>query len=246
MLENFWRTILSNLHKLCLNLNREIKNNKLAIYTWGNVSVRKSEDEILIKPSGIAFDKIKLNDLSQISIKNGNLISGKKPSVDTLIHLEIYKAFPKTKSIIHTHSLYATSFAQAKKYIPLLGTTHADYFKSDIPLADQIKLNNKDQMETLVGKSIVRSAKKNLLQNDPVKAVLIPSHGPVIWSDKAENIIESAVVLERIAKLAYFTMNINPKIVINKKDKSIFDFHYSRKHGKRKYYGQSIRQTRNS
>ena len=159
----------------------------------GNVSVRDGRI-INIKPSGIPFNSLKEEDISQVDIKTGYLTKGKKPSVDTAIHLEIYKAFPNTGAVIHTHSTYASTFAQAKKDIPILGTTHADYFPTSIPVADQVCLQSKEKMETLVGKSLVKKINDLDLGKLQANAVLIPRHGPVVWCEKSSDIVEYAVV----------------------------------------------------
>ena len=224
----------------CLALNKDVAKNKLALYTWGNVSVR-DENNIYIKPSGVPFNSLKKEDISQINIQTGLLSKGKKPSVDTAIHLEIYKAFPNTGSVIHTHSTYASSFAQAKRDIPILGTTHADYFSTSIPVADQIFLRSGETMESMVGKSLVRKINELGLGDLNANAVLIPSHGPVIWCEKSSKIIEYAIVLEELAKLAYFTLTLNPSVKLEREDLDIFKFHFDRKNGKEKYYGQEIR-----
>ena len=224
----------------CLALNKEVANKRLAIYTWGNVSVRDGSI-VNIKPSGIPFNSLKEEDISQVDIETGRLIKGKKPSVDTAIHLEIYKAFPNTGAVIHTHSTYASTFAQAKKDIPILGTTHADYFPTSIPVADQICLQSKEKMETLVGKSLVKKINDLDLGTLRANAILIPSHGPVVWCEKSSDIVEYAVVLEELAKLAYFTLTLNPLVDLGREDLDIFNFHFERKNGKEKYYGQDIR-----
>ena len=246
MLKVSWSKTLVDPVDTCLKLNKEIEKKKLAIYTWGNVSTKFGEKDIIIKPSGIPFKKIKKDDMSQVNIKSGKLISGKKESVDTLIHLEIYRAFPETRSVIHTHSTYATCFAQARKEIPILGTTHADYFKGIIPVAEQVALSDSIKMETLIGRSIVEKAGSFCNDDEFVKAVLIPSHGPIIWSKKVENIIEYAVVLEEVARLAFLTLSLSPSIKPDNKDSEIFDFHFTRKNGKGKYYGQTVWKTRDT
>ena len=230
---------MQNTRVVCRKLNQEISRQGLAIYTWGNVSV-KNENSIFIKPSGVPFDELKDDDISEVRLQDSEHLSGKKPSVDTPIHLEIYRNFANINAVIHTHSHYATAFAQAKTQIPILGTTHADYFPNDIPVAEQITLNEQERMETLVGRSIVELLKKNI-KSDAVLPVLIPSHGVVLAMQDETNIIEYAVVLEEVAKLAAHTLMIKPDVSLLKKDLDIFEYHFNRKHGVNRYYGQTVR-----
>ena len=225
----------------CMKFNKAIAQNKLSIYTWGNVSVKDGTKNIRIKPSGVPFQTLTKKDVSLVDIKSGNLLSGKRQSVDTLIHLEIYKAFPETKCVIHTHSTFLTSFAQAKKEVPILGTTHADYFNHSIPVANQVQLDETHIMETLVGQSVVDVAKQHFDVGTETMAVLIPCHGSIIWTENPSRIIEYAIVLEEIAKLAYLTLTLVPNTQPNEQDLGVFKFHYLRKNGEKKYYGQNIR-----
>lgn len=223
----------------CLYLNKSLKENNLVKLTWGNASVLTADGKhVIIKPSGVDFTKINYSDLCIIELYTGNLISGMKPSVDTQIHLEIYKAFPEIKSIIHSHSKFATSWAQAHKNIPILGTTHADYFISDIPVARQLENNELDEYEKNLGISVVDYFQKHKINPLNIPAILLPSHGVMVFSDSTKRTLECAIVLEEIAEMAYYTLNINPSIKRTKLSEVLYKKHFERKNGINRYYGQ--------
>lgn len=229
---------MHDLRHLCLELNLNIPKERLALFTWGNVSVR-ADDNIFIKPSGVPFEEITKAQISEVEISTGKVLSGLKPSVDTNIHIEIYKSDADVRSVIHTHSPYATMFSQAKKMIPLIGTTHADYFPCDIPVTEEFSFNPKaNDMETLMGRAVVDCAKQSYPVGTHAKAVLMASHGVMLWSSNPKKIIEYSIALEEIAKLALGSLQLNPNHKPTEKDKKMFDFHYQRKHGKEQYYGQ--------
>ena len=213
---------------------KKICESGLVIGSWGNVSFR-NKDTITITPSGISIDDLKLEKLVRVDI-SGNLIDKEhKPSVDTDIHLEIYKGFDGVKSVIHTHSEYATIFSQAKLPIPCVGTTHSDYFYGEIPIVNDLTKEQIDnEFEKNSGKSIVDFFKENKINSLHMKAALLPSHGPVVWGESIEDAVENAIVLEHIAKLAYRTLLLNE---VNM-DTNLIDKHFFRKHGKDSYYGQ--------
>jgi L-ribulose-5-phosphate 4-epimerase len=223
----------------CLYLNKSLKENNLVKLTWGNASVLSEDGKfVIIKPSGVDFDKLTFSQLCIVELYTGKLISGMKPSVDTAIHLEIYKAFPEIKSVIHSHSKFATSWAQALTPIPILGTTHADYFLSDIPVARQLEKYELDDYEKNLGKSVVdyfQSMKINPLN---IPAVLLPGHGVMVFSDSPKRTLECAIVLEEIAEMSYYTKTINPEIQPCKLSKELYTKHFERKNGINKYYGQ--------
>jgi len=224
--------------ELCTLLNKEIASNGLAKFTWGNASILHN-DCIIIKPSGVAFDCLEPSMLSVIDIETGKHLDGLKPSVDTDIHLSIYRHDSDARSVMHTHSKFATIFAQAKKSIPILGTTHADYFPCSIPITKQISLNNMDKsMEYTMGQEVIKTSKEYYPPECSTKAVLMHSHGVMIWNNNPEKLVEAAIVLEEIAEMAYSSLSINRDLTIGSKDKEVFDFHYNRKHGGTKYYGQ--------
>lgn len=224
--------------ELCTRLNKEISSKGLAKFTWGNASILHN-DCILIKPSGVPFDSLEPSLLSVIDLKTGNHLDGLKPSVDTDIHLSIYRHDSSARSVMHTHSKFATIFAQAKKPIPMLGTTHADYFPCSIPVTKQISLKNLDEsMEYKMGQEVIRTSKKYYPPECQTKAVLMCSHGVMVWNDNPEKLVEAAIVLEEIAEMAYGALCINSNLATNSNDRLIFDYHYNRKHGGSSYYGQ--------
>ena len=189
---------------------------------------------MVIKPSGISYEEMKPGQMVVVD-KKGNVVEGTlNPSSDTATHLILYKNFPGIRAIVHTHSEWATSWAQAGKDIPALGTTHADYFYGDIPCTRQLtekEIEGDYELET--GNVIVETFKRI----DPmhIPGVLVHSHGPYTWGNSAENAVENAVVLEQIAKMAFntFLLEENPEF-----DKKLLDKHFLRKHGKDAYYGQ--------
>ena len=220
----------------CLYLNQNLVKKNLVKLTWGNASVLTEDlKSIIIKPSGVPFDQLTKNNLSVIDLHSGHNVNGLKESVDTPIHLEMYRNIKGLKSIIHTHSKFATAWAQAQCSIPILGTTHADYFSSDIPVLDNLKNDELVDYEHNLGKQIVNSYKSRLnsLENS---AILIPGHGSVVFTDSVEKTLECAIVLEEIAELAYYTVNIPG--CNNKSNKNLFQKHYQRKNSINRYYGQ--------
>jgi len=223
----------------CLALNKSLKENNLVKLTWGNASVLSEDGKsIVIKPSGVNFSKLSFSQLCIIDLYSGKLVSGMKPSVDTAIHLEIYKAFPEIKSIIHSHSKFATSWAQALKPIPILGTTHADYFLDDIPLARQLKEIELDEYEKNLGQSVVDFFQKSKINPLNIPAILLPGHGVMVFSDSPQRTLECAIVLEEIAEMAYYTTAINPNIQPCRLSRDLYIKHFERKNGINKYYGQ--------
>lgn len=219
----------------CVQANKELKQNGLVKLTWGNVSCKIDNKKIVIKPSGVRFENLSPEDMSIVDIDTGRHISGLKPSVDTEIHLQIYRNMPHIKSVLHSHSKYATSWAQANKRIPLMGTTHADYFDGDIHVIPSIDVDDFSNYEKELGSSIIEYIKNNNI--DP-KCVLLENHGVLVFTDNLNETIECAIVLEEVAEIAFNTLLINPKRSILKKDYNLFAKHYDRKNGKNKYYGQ--------
>lgn len=223
----------------CLYLNKCLKEHNLVKLTWGNASVLcEDKKHVIIKPSGIDFEKLNFSQLCTIELYTGKLISGMKPSVDTAIHLEIYKAFPEIKSIIHSHSKFATSWSQALSSIPILGTTHADYFLSDIPIARQLQSHELVDYEKNLGQSVVEFYQKNKINPLNIPAILLPSHGVMVFSDTPKRTMECAIVLEEIAEMSYYTRVINPSIQLTDLTKELYTKHFERKNGINKYYGQ--------
>ena len=211
----------------------------LVTFTWGNVSgVDRESGLVVIKPSGVSYDGMTAEDMVVVDL-DGKVVEGKwKPSSDTATHVELYKAFPEIGGIVHTHSSYATSWAQAGRDIPCYGTTHADYFYGDIPcLRCLTKEEIEDAYERNTGLLIVSEFAR--LGKDPaeVPGCLCKNHGPFAWGKDAFEAVHNAVVLEEVAKMAYRCETINPSV--RPAPQELQDKHYLRKHGKNAYYGQN-------
>lgn len=208
----------------------------LVTFTWGNVSgIDRGSGLVVIKPSGIPYEKMGVDDLVTVDL-SGNIIEGKwKPSSDTPTHLELYKAFPDCGGIVHTHSKWATSFAQAGREIPALGTTHADYFHGAIPCTREMTAEEiAGEYEKETGRLIVETFK----EEDPVSipGVVVHSHGPFAWGISACHAVHNAVVLEEVAFTDCHAMLINPQRRTMQQE--LLDKHFFRKHGVNAYYGQ--------
>lgn len=230
--------MLEELKKQVYEANMKLPKHGLVTFTWGNVSgIDRKSGLFVIKPSGVDYDALAPEDMVVMDL-NGNRVEGNyKPSSDTATHLELYKAFPAIGGIVHTHSSYATSWAQAGRSIPCYGTTHADYIYGEVPC---LRCLNKEEIEEAyeenTGHLIVSEFKR--LNKDPmaVPAVLCKNHGPFAWGKNAMDAVHNAVVLEEVAKMAYRTEIINPKAVPAPSE--LQDKHYFRKHGANAYYGQ--------
>ena len=218
---------------------KKICNNGLVINSWGNVCASDGS-KVWITPSGVKAKDLDVFSIVEVDLHGNKTHKNKfNPSVDTKIHTELYRHFRQNdgmKSVIHTHSKYATIFAQAKSDIPCLGTTHSDYFYGDIPCVDEL---NDDEIhndfEKNSGKSIIKYFEKYELNPNQIKAALLPSHGVMIWGSSINEAIDNAIVLEHIAELCYHTLNLNKNVIMNEK---LIDKHFLRKHGEEKYYGQ--------
>lgn len=227
--------MLEDLKKKVCDANLELINKGIVIYTWGNVSERDRESNlIVIKPSGINYDTMMPDDMVVVDLE-GNIIEGKwKPSSDMATHLELYKRFKEIGGITHTHSTNAVAFAQAGMDIPALGTTHADYFYGDIPCTRALnKLEVESDYELNTGKVIIETINENNVMGIP--GVVVKNHGPFTWGKDAANSVYNAVVMEKIAEINIKTLQLNSKSTM---ERYILDKHYNRKHGKNAYYGQ--------
>lgn len=230
--------MLENLKKEVLAANLELPARKLVTYTWGNVSgIDREKGLVVIKASGVEYDAMGLDDLVVVDL-DGNIIEGNlRPSSDTATHLELYKMFEDIGGVVHTHSVWATIWAQIGKDIPACGTTHADYFYGDIPCTRKLE---RDEIacayEAETGKVIVET----FLGKNPMHCpgVVVQDHGPFTWGKSAADAVHNAVVLEEVSKMAYFTENMTPG---NRIDAALLNKHFSRKHGKNAYYGQAGR-----
>lgn len=231
--------MLEELKKEVFEANLELIEKELVIYTWGNVSGIDRDSKILaIKPSGVDYNIMKAQDMVLIDLDCKTLEGKYKPSSDTPIHIELYKAFPEIGGIVHTHSSYATIWAQAIKDIPAFGTTHADYFYGDIPCARPLtKEEIESEYEKNTGLVIIETLKKRNINPMDIPAIIIASHGPFTWGKDAKQAVYNAVVLEELSKMAYRTIQINPNT--KSVEKYLLDKHYFRKHGKNAYYGQN-------
>ncbi len=225
--------MLERLKKEVFEANLQLVQEKLVILTWGNASgIDRESNLVVIKPSGVPYHKLKVRDMVVVDM-DGKIIEGDlKPSVDLPIHLAIYRNIPNAGGVVHTHSHFATCWAQARKPIPCLGTTHADYFFGDIPLTE---MPNTEDYENSIGQQII----KCILQNgvERCKAVLVPGHGPFVWGENVEKSVETAFVLEQLAEMAYHTIMINEGN-IKTLEEVYLRKHYERKWGKDAYYGQ--------
>jgi L-ribulose-5-phosphate 4-epimerase len=218
--------------------NMEIPKQKLAIYTFGNVSaIDRTEGVVGIKPSGVPYDVLKPEDIVLIDLENRVVEGSKRPSSDTKTHILLYKNFENIGGICHTHSTYAVAWAQAMKPIPNLGTTHADHLTPSVPVTEVMS----DEMilgdyEHETGNQILNTFNQQNLSYEEVEMVLVACHGPFTWGKNAAKAVYNASVLEELAKMAYLTLQINPHTPPIKQ--SLIDKHYFRKHGKNAYYGQ--------
>ena len=216
--------------------NVALKESGLVLFTWGNVSgITKDRKYVVIKPSGVPYNKISPKDMVVIDL-NGKVLEGDlNPSSDTPTHLELYRNFTNINSIVHTHSTNATSFAQAKIPIKALGTTHADYFYGEIPVTrDLTKEEITSDYELNTGKVIVETFTN--FSPDQVPACLVASHGVFAWGKSCENAVHNAIIVEEIAKMKIYSLMINADI--NQISNVLLNKHYLRKHGKNSYYGQ--------
>ena len=228
--------MLEKLKEEVLKANLLLPKYNLVTFTWGNVSgIDRERGLIVIKPSGVEYDEMKAEDMVVVDM-DGNIVEGSlRPSSDTPTHIELYKAFPNIKGIVHTHSRMATSFAEAGLSIRPFGTTHADYFYGEIPCT---RCLSKDEIESEYERNtgvVIKETFKDL-DPDAIPGVLVRNHGPFTWGTSPSNAVHNAAVLEEVAYMSYYAMTLNPEI--NNVDSYLLDKHYYRKHGKNAYYGQ--------
>ena len=220
--------------KVC-EANLELVKHGLVIFTWGNVSaIDRATGLVVIKPSGVSYDNMKPSDMVVVDL-DGKVVEGTlRSSSDTPTHVVLYRAFPEIGGVVHTHSTYATAWAQAGLDIPNIGTTHADYFHHDIPCtADMTEAEVKGNYEWETGNVIVKRF-EGMNPND-TPGVLVKNHGPFTWGKDAAEAVHNAVVLEQVAKMAFIAKSVNPNLTMNP---LLIEKHYSRKHGPNAYYGQ--------
>jgi L-ribulose-5-phosphate 4-epimerase len=229
--------MLDDLKQKVFQANLDLVKYGLVIFTWGNVSaVDRKQGLVVIKPSGVDYDGMKPNDMVVVDL-DGKVVEGRyKPSSDTATHLALYKAFEAVGGVVHTHSTYATAWAQAGCDIPNIGTTQADYFCQAIPCTRSMtkdEIHGAYELET--GNVIVERFRKDNINPAYVPAVLVKNHGPFAWGKNADEAVHNAVVLEQVAKMAYISYGINPKLDMNPE---LIQKHFYRKHGAGAYYGQ--------
>ncbi|MCZ0067041.1 L-ribulose-5-phosphate 4-epimerase [Bacillus sonorensis] len=219
-----------------LQANLQLEEHRLVTFTWGNVSgIDREKELVVIKPSGVKYSELKAEDLVVLNME-GEVVEGKlKPSSDTPTHLHLYKEFQTIGGIVHTHSPWATSWAQSGRDIPSLGTTHADYYHGDIPCTREMYADEiAGQYELNTGKVIVETFQR--LDPRDIPGVLVNNHGPFCWGEDALTAVHNAVVLEEVAKMAYHSLMLNP--FLHPISDVLLDKHFFRKHGADAYYGQ--------
>ena len=228
--------MLEELKQKVYDANMELPQRGLITYTWGNVSgIDREAGLFVIKPSGVDYDELKPEDMVVMNLEGEKVEGDYNPSSDTATHLELYKAFPEIGGIVHTHSPWATSWAQAGRSIPCYGTTHADYFYGDIPCCRGLTATEiAEAYEKNTGLVIIETFKDKNPKHVP--AVILENHGPFTWGKDADEAVHNAVVLEEVAKMAYRTEQLNPKV--ENAPQQLQDKHFLRKHGENAYYGQ--------
>lgn len=225
------------LQRAAYEANLSLVDNRLVVYTFGNASVcDRKKGVFAIKPSGVPYERLRPKDMVVIDLEN-RIVEGRlRPSSDTKTHLVLYQYFSKIQSVVHTHSPYAVAWAQAMKPIPILGTTHADHLPTDIPCTKRMSpkaIQGDYEWET--GKLIVDTFKN--LSYEEIEMVLVACHGPFTWGKTPEKAVYNSVMLEMLAKMAYLTLCIHPKVP--RLGKKLIEKHFQRKHGKKAYYGQT-------
>lgn len=232
--------MLEELKEQVLKANLLLPHYGLVTFTWGNVSgINREKGLVAIKPSGVEYDNMSADDIVVVDLESGKKVEGTlNPSSDTPTHLALYRAFPNVRGIVHTHSRWATIYAQAGLGIPPLGTTHGDYFYGEIPCTRPMMPKeiggDPGHYEFETGNVIIETFSDK--SPDDIPAVLVRSHGPFAWGTSSENAVHNAVVLEELAFMAWHARMLNPGIETMQKE--LLDKHYLRKHGKDAYYGQ--------
>ena len=230
--------MLEELRKAVWEANMELPRRNLVTYTWGNVSgIDREKGLIVIKPSGVEYEDLTPEKLVIVDLDN-NIVEGNlNPSSDTKTHVELYRAFPTLGGIVHTHSPHAMAWAQAGRDIPCYGTTHADYFYGPVPCARSLTAEEvEEDYERNTGKVIIETFTGRGLDPKAVPGVICRNHGPFTWGKDAAQAVYHAVVLEEVAKMAMYTITIDPNTP--SAPQHVQDKHYMRKHGPNAYYGQ--------
>ena len=230
--------MLDDLKEKVFQANLDLVKQGLVIFTWGNVSgIDREKGLVVIKPSGVSYDTMKASDMVVVSLETGKVVEGDlNPSSDTPTHLVLYRAFPNIQGVVHTHSTYATAWAQAGCDIPNIGTTHADYFYKDIPCTrDMTEAEVKGDYELETGNVIVERFQKDGINPDHTPGVLVRNHGPFSWGTSPAGAVYNAKVMEQCAQMAFISYTVNPETRMNP---LLIEKHYMRKHGPNAYYGQ--------
>lgn len=233
--EFYYLCYMEDLKQKVLEANLELVRQGLVIYTWGNASgIDRERGLVVIKPSGVSYDSLTMDDLVTVDL-DGRVVEGRlKPSSDTPTHLVLYKAFPNIGGIVHTHSTFATAWAQAGRDLPCLGTTHADYFRGPVPCTKSLSSEQvQGDYELETGKAIVRRFAS--LNPEYTPGVLVKNHGPFTWGASPAQAVYHAKVLEEVAHMAILTLQVNPQAT---GDSLLEDKHFFRKHGPGATYGQ--------
>ncbi len=228
--------MLEELKEKVYRANMELVAHGLVIFTWGNVSgIDRKKGLVVIKPSGVDYDTMKASDMVVVDLATGKVVEGDlRPSSDTPTHLELYRSFSEIGGVVHTHSTYATAWAQAGKDIPNIGTTHADYFHDAIPCtADMTAGEVGGDYELETGRVIVKRFEG--LNPIHTPGVLVKNHGPFSWGKTPAEAVHNAVVMEQVAKMAFIAYGVNPSLTMNQ---LLIEKHFNRKHGPNAYYGQ--------
>ena len=231
--------MLEKLKQETLQANLDLVKYGLVLFTWGNVSVFDAKTRLMvIKPSGVPYEKMRKEDMVVVDLEGKTVEGEYKPSSDMATHVELYKEFRGIRAIVHTHSKWATAWAQACLEIPVLGTTHADNFFGDIPCTRNMtdeEIHNEYEKNT--GLVIIETLKKRKIDPLELSAVIVANHGPFSWGTSPEKAVKNAAVMEYAAEMAYITTRLNPNALIPGK---LIKKHYMRKHGENAYYGQSV------
>ncbi len=230
---------LSTLKQQVFAANLALPRHRLVTFTWGNVSaIDRSSGLVAIKPSGVEYDVMTVDDIVVVELESGRTVEGsKKPSSDTATHLALYRAFNDIGGIVHTHSRHATIWAQAGLDLPAWGTTHADYFYGTIPCTRLMTAQEiAENYEHNTGEVIIETFQSRGISPTAIPAVLVNAHGPFAWGSSAENAVHNAVVLEEIAYMGIFSRQLTPGM--RDMQQVLLDKHYLRKHGTGAYYGQ--------
>ena len=230
--------MLEDLKEQVCRANLLLPKHGLVTFTWGNVSgIDREKGLVVIKPSGVDYETMTADQMVVVDLNTGAVVEGDlRPSSDTPTHLVLYRAFPEIGGIVHTHSTYATAWAQAGKDLPNIGTTHADYFHNAIPCTDDMtaaQVQGDYELET--GNVIVDRFVRAQINPVHTPGVLVKNHGPFSWGKTPAEAVHNAVVMEQVAKMAFIAYSVNPELTMNQ---LLVEKHFSRKHGPNAYYGQ--------